>query len=90
MMNQGTLDLWLTGTSRAPAMRPWTPWALGLLAGALLGSAITSLAVDRMHETRAAGEIAANTREWRGPALSREWRGWRTPVDANSLFRKQR
>jgi hypothetical protein len=71
-------------------MRPWTPWAVGLLAGALLGSAITAVAVDRIHEARTAGELAENTREWRHPALSREWRGLRTPVDANSLFRRQR
>lgn len=80
-------DFWTVETP-APAPRlHWAPLALGLVAGLLLGIAVTALAGNPIAPTTPAAEAA---REWRHPALDREWRGTRTPVDVNRMFRTRR
>ena len=74
----------------APARRPMAlrSLALGALAGALLGSALTAFAADRV---RAAWtEPRAVAIDFPKRPLEREWRGYKTPVDPDSLFRKRR
>ncbi len=63
--------------------------ALSALAGALLGSALTAVAADRV---RAALALAPTpiAIEFPKRPLEREWRGYKTPVDPDSLFRKRR
>lgn len=89
MTNEGILDIWLEAP-RVRAMRPWSGWMLGVLAAALLGSAIAGPALERVQQAHAAGDVTQAAREWRHPALDRQWRGTRTPVDIDRMFRKRR
>lgn len=62
---------------------------LSALAGALLGSGLTAVAADRVR-TALRAEPTAVAREFPMRPLEREWRGYKTPVDPDSLFRKRR
>lgn len=90
-MSETTASLW---TLEAPPPR-WGRWlpmtaplAAGLLIGALLGAALTVLAGGPIRASWAA-QPAATAAEWTRPALDREWRGYRTPVDVDRMFRKR-
>ena len=65
-----------------------------LCAGAVLGSGVTALAALGVRGTTPTpaeiARIAAPEPSRRGPALDREWRSYRTPVDVDRMFRTAR
>jgi len=67
--------------------------AVGLLVGSLLGSAVTAVASAPLREAlmpAATAEPGFPTRlDFPKRPLEREWRGYRTPVDPDSMFRKR-
>lgn len=81
MMNQAAASPWIDSENIRSGS--FAALALALVAGLLLGSALTTLA----SESPAPAAPAAAEREWRHPALDREWRGIATPVDVDRMFR---
>ena len=84
MMNQATASPWIDGD--AARRGGWAALMLAGITGLLLGSALTTFAADG----RSAAMPAAVEREWRHPALDREWRGYATPVNPDRMFRQRR
>lgn len=97
-MSETTAHFW---TLTEPAPRPRRArhpgrdrvW-LGLAAGSLLGAFLAMLALLAAGPiTEALGpadEPLLTARPVPGYALDREWRGYRTPVDVDSMFMKRR
>jgi hypothetical protein len=72
-----------------PWRRPQNPLAIGLLLAAMLASVLADLAIGPIRSALAAEPTAA-VREWPHRPLEREWRGYRTPVDADGMFMQRR
>ena len=81
MKNEGTAGIWWADAIRADRALV----ALAMLVGLLLGSTMTALAMDRTLDTSTQSVVVA--KQWPAHALDREWRGTRTPVDVDRMFR---
>ncbi len=81
MTNEGTAGIWWADTIRTDRALI----ALAMLVGLLLGSTLTALAMDRILD--AGSESVVVAKQWPAHALDREWRGTRTPVDVDRMFR---
>lgn len=78
-------EVWIEREGPPSASRG--PLALALGVGVLLGIALTGLAVPRFSLAPSEARVV---REYPHPALDREWRGYRTPVDVDRMFRRAR
>jgi hypothetical protein len=88
-MSETTANLWVLDEPAPRWRRAVIPLAIGLLLGALLGSALTTLAAGPIRSALA-GKPAIAAREWPKRPLDREWRSYKAPVDVNRMFRKRR
>lgn len=79
-------DLWIEESP--PRRFDWGPLAAALGLGLILGAAVTAFAGDRWIAPEEAPAVAERT--WPHRALDREWRGTRTPVDVDRMFRQTR
>lgn len=94
-MTETTANFW-TLTEPSPRLRRSGDriW-VGLAAGSLLGAALAVLALLATGPVSEAlgpdpAEPTVAVRRVPGYALDREWRGYRTPVDVDRMFRKRR
>jgi len=88
-MSEATANLWTLDELMPRKRRAGSPLAIGLLIGALIGCAITVLVTGPI-ESAPARESEVGAREWRKRPLELEWRGYKTPVDVDRMFRKRR
>jgi hypothetical protein len=78
-------DFWIVAES--PRRRDWRTLAAGLGVGLALGVAVATFAIPRIAPAPPETRV---TRSWPHPALDRQWRGIRTPVDVDRMFRRSR
>jgi len=78
-------DFWIVEES--PRRPDWRQLAGGLGVGLVLGIAVAAFAIPRIAPAPPEPQV---TRSWPHPALDREWRGIRTPVDVDRMFRRSR
>ena len=88
-MAETLANLWTLGEPAPRRRRVENPLVIGLLVGALLGSALTALATGPIRSVLVE-EPAVAAREWPKRALDLEWRGRKTTVDVDRMFRKRR
>ena len=84
MTNEGTAGIWWADVIRVDRALV----ALAMVVGLLLGSTLTALAMDRIADASTQSVVVA--KQWPAHALDREWRGTRTPVDVDRMFRSPR
>ena len=82
-------DLDWPSATRRP--RSPSPLAIGIVAGAILGSVLTAFAAEPVRSLLATPEVGiVAAQEFRHRPIEAEWRGYRTPVDVDVMFMKRR
>jgi hypothetical protein len=90
MMTEGTATPWsLWIESEARPRRRWTHLAAALAIGALMGSALTAVAADRIYDAHHPTEVAS-VREWPAREIPPEWRYRIRPVPYEHMYRSRR